>query len=180
MRMKERISSLGNQTISVLGIFFEFFEAFWIGKLWSWDLVQRLEGKLNKSNRTARIVNAKTLTPNSSAAFGNNRFHLWNGRERKMNIKGLSHSVITSWDSIYGTAERSERRSHQIRGQNSMLLIIWAPLICCVGSKFPLPLLRTGSDPFISVVSGISFLEHQLLVLVTWTIGNDESSLATV
>ena len=165
---------------SVWYFLFEHFGASWIGKLWSWDWVQRLEEKLNKSNRTARIVNAETLTPNSSAAFGNNRFHLWNGRERKMNIKGLSHSVITSWDSIYGTAERSERRSHQIRGQNSMLLIFRAPLICCVGTKFPLFLLRTGSDSFVSVVSGISFLEHQFLVLVTRTIGNDESSLATI
>lgn len=156
---------------------FEFFEDFWTGKLWSWDWVQRLEGKLNNSNRT---VNAKTLTPNSPAAFGNNRFHLWNGRERKMSTKELSHSVITSWDSIYRTAERSERRSHQIRDQNSMLPIFWAPLICCIGSKFLLSLLRTGSVPFISVVSGISFLEDQLLVLVTRTIGNDESSLATI
>lgn len=165
----------------MLGIFlFEFFEAFWTGKLWSWDWVQRLEGKLNNSNRTAKTVNAKTLTPNSSAAFGNNWFHLWNGRERKMSTKGLSHSVITSWDSIYGTAERSERRSHQIRDQTRCCWSsehLWFAVLEASSSCLYLQQAQSYSFQW---YLGFLFLEDHLLMLVTRTIGNDESSLATI
>lgn len=175
--MKSSVSDLRNQTISVIMLCL--FEAFWIGRLWSWNWVGRLQWKLSKSNGAARIVNAKTLNPNSSAAFGNNQFHLQNRRERKIKIKELSHSIITTEDSVH---RRTERRSHQTRGQNSQLLF-WAPLTYSVGNT--LQILHVFAENrimhiYFSDICEFFFLEHQLLVKLKWTIGNIESNLATI